>query len=331
MPATDIVVLFLTDVEGSSRLWQAHPDDMGEVIDQLDDLVQSVVNEHGGALLKSRGEGDSHFVCFPLASRAVRAAVELQRRLLVTRWSSGIELKLRIALHVGEVQRRELDYSGIAVNRAARVRSAAHGGQIMTTRIVADLVGNELGDELRLISLGSHRLRDIPGWTELFQVCGPSLPREFPSPVTLDTGLPPMAAIVFVDVAKVIPAARRMTGQDEHALWSVFVELFSLAFARAGGMLYQHMGDGCLGFFADPAHALAFVRDVRTSVRALDFELKAVMHLGRVSLFSGIPYGRDIAVAALLLPQAVPGKIMLSPTAAAVIEPAPDTELAQTP
>jgi class 3 adenylate cyclase len=116
-----------------------------------------------------------------------------------------------------------------------------------------------------------------------------------------------------------------MTGEDEHALWSVFVELFSLAFARAGGMYYQHLGDGCLGFFADPAHALVFVRDVRASVCALDLDLKAVVHLGRVSVFAGIPYGRNIAAAGAFLRAAAPGKNTLTPTAAAVIEAADDT------
>jgi class 3 adenylate cyclase len=194
--------------------------------------------------------------------------------------------------------------------------------------VVADLAGDELDDGLRLVSLGSYRVRDMPGWTELFQVCAPWLPRQFPSPVTLDAGLPPMAAIVFVDVESTMRVARSMSGQDEHALWSVFVELFSVSFARANGMYYQHLGDGCLGFFADPAQALAFVRDVRSSVEALDLELKAVVHIGRVSLFSGIPYGHDIATAGALLRHALPGKILLSATAAAVIEPAADTQLA---
>jgi class 3 adenylate cyclase len=188
MSATEIVVLFLTDVEGSSRLWQAHPERMGEVIDGLDEIVLAAVTAHGGTLLKSRGEGDSHFVCFSLASRALRAAAELQRRLGAKLWPDGIELKLRVALHAGEVQRRELDYSGIAVNRAARVRSAAHGGQILATRCVAELAGDEPGFELRLVSLGSYRVRDMPGWTELFQVWAPGLARQFPSPLTLDAG-----------------------------------------------------------------------------------------------------------------------------------------------
>ncbi|HEU4603909.1 MAG TPA: adenylate/guanylate cyclase domain-containing protein, partial [Steroidobacteraceae bacterium] len=122
---TEIVVLMLTDVESSTRLWQHHAEHMPAALAQLDQSVLESVAAHHGTLEPERGEGDSHFASFRLASDAVRAAVDLQRRLLETAQPGGIQLRVRIALHAGEVQHSGADYAGVAVNRAARLRSTA--------------------------------------------------------------------------------------------------------------------------------------------------------------------------------------------------------------
>jgi len=329
--AQEIVVLLLTDVEGSSKLWQAHREHMPAVLDRLDALVHEVVSERGGFLEKPRGEGDSHFVWFRLASNAVRAAVDVQRRLLAERWPDGIDVRVRIALHAGEAQRRALDFAGVAVNRAARVRSVAHGGQIVASRVVVDLAGDDLGDQIQIASLGWHRIRDVPGWCELFQVWAPPLQRRFPSLVTLDAGLPPLAAIVFLDIERSINAANRLGPQDRRALWGVFVEIFVGCFTRAQGNCYQHLGDGCLALFADPHAAVTFVRDARANVATLELALKAVIHLGRIEMMDGIPFGGDIPTAGALLARAVPNKIVVSRAAASVIEPADDIVICDEP
>lgn len=320
----ELVVLFLTDVEGSSRLWQAHPLAMPEVIDRLDATVLEAVSAHHGVLEKPLGEGDSHFVWFKLASDAVRAAVALQRKLSLMRWPEDIDLQLRVALHAGEVQRRLVDFAGVTVNRAARIRSAAHGGQIVASRVVAELAPDDLGDGIAVTSLGWHRIRDIPGWTELFQVWAPPLCRDFPGLVTLDAGLPPLVAIVVLDVHRVMSAATSLDTPDQRALWGVFVELFTSCFTRAGGQYYQHLGDGCIALFADPTVAVAFARDARSNVRALDLELKAVVHVGRVEMMHGIAYGADLPIASMAIRGAPPGKVAITAAAAPLIDHADD-------
>lgn len=320
----EIVVLLLTDVEGSSKLWQEHRHRMKDVLDRLDELVHVAVMMHDGVLEKPRGEGDSHFIWFRLASNALRAAVELQKRLARARWPEGIKVPVRIALHAGEVQRRDLDFAGVAVNRAARIRSVAHGGQIIASRTVVDLAGDALGDEIQALNMGWHRVRDLPGWNELFQIWAPGLPREFAPLVTLDAGLPPLAAIVFLDVHRSLKAANSMQPSDRRALWGVFVEIFMTAFTRARGVCYQHLGDGCMALFADPLTAVDFVRDARASVEALDLSLKAVIHLGRVEMMYGIAHGGDIPTAGALVAKAIPNKILVTAAAAALIDYADD-------
>ncbi|HKP61669.1 MAG TPA: adenylate/guanylate cyclase domain-containing protein [Polyangiales bacterium] len=321
---TEILVLMLTDIEGSSRLWQEHAPHMAGLLERLDRSVFEIVNAHGGMLEPERGEGDSHFACFQLASDAVRASVALQRLLLEQASVGGIQLSLRIALHAGEIQRRGSDYAGVAVNRAARLRSTAHGGQIVASRAIRELVADDVGHEIRLFSLGWHRVRDIPAWTEIFAVWAPGLQRSFPSLVTLDAGLPPISAIVFLDTVSSTKLSTHLSFEDEDALWAVFVELWANTFARAQGHYLQHMGDGCLALFAEPMAAVAFVRDARASVAALDLELRAVVHVGRVRFSSNTPYGRDIVGAGLLMRRAPGGKITLTPAAAALVPPADD-------
>jgi class 3 adenylate cyclase len=194
----ELRALFLTDVEGSTPLWQREPHRMPSALDLLDEAVDAAVGPFGGHVVRSRGEGDSHFVVFTSATAAVRAAACLQDSLAAAAWP-GEPLRLRIAIHAGEVQPRGHDYAGIAIHHAARLRSAAHGGQVVVSRAVAELVGMKLESGLRLESLGRHRLRDVPGWTEVFQLGRDGACRTFPPFVTLDKGLPPITAIVMLD------------------------------------------------------------------------------------------------------------------------------------
>jgi class 3 adenylate cyclase len=181
-------VLLLTDVEGSTEHWHRDPQQMGAAMDLVDMAVERSVAPGAGDIVRARGEGDSHFVVFTGAMAAVRAAATLQRLLRETAWPAGLVLRVRVALHAGDVKQRGNDYEGIAINRTARLRSTAHGGQVVVSRAVVELTGADMTDGLRFESLGRHLVRDLPGWTEIFQLCGPSMDRDFPSLVTLDTG-----------------------------------------------------------------------------------------------------------------------------------------------
>jgi class 3 adenylate cyclase len=131
LPAGTVTFLF-TDIEGSTRLWEQHPEAMRAALARHDALLTAGIQQHGGGVVKSRGEGDSFFAVFARASDALAAACALQQALLAEPWPvEGQPLRVRMALHTGEADLRGDDYYGPAVNRCARLRAIAHGGQVL--------------------------------------------------------------------------------------------------------------------------------------------------------------------------------------------------------
>jgi class 3 adenylate cyclase len=102
----------LTDIEGSSPLWEAHGMAMGPALARHEALIAEVVASHRRLLIKARGEGDSTLSVFVRASDAVAAALALQLALGAEVWPGGIALPTRAALHTGEAERRGGDYTG---------------------------------------------------------------------------------------------------------------------------------------------------------------------------------------------------------------------------
>jgi class 3 adenylate cyclase len=161
LPAGTVTFL-LTDIEGSTRLWETEPEAMEIALQQHDRLLAEVIESHGGAVITSRGEGDSFFALFPSAVSAVEAAGMCQLRLKGEVWPTGSTLRVRMGLHTGEARVRggdHVDYSPI--NRCARVRAAGHGGQVLLTNAPSDLVAGRLGGGFGLKRLGEFRLRDL--------------------------------------------------------------------------------------------------------------------------------------------------------------------------
>ena len=137
---TGVVTFLLTDIEGSSRLWEGDADAMAAALELHDELIAKSVNEHGGRLLKAKGEGDATLTVFRRASDAVACAVVLQRTLQGAPWPGGLDLRVRVALHTGEAHERDGDYFGPALNRAARLRSVARGGATVMSQATAEIV-----------------------------------------------------------------------------------------------------------------------------------------------------------------------------------------------
>jgi class 3 adenylate cyclase len=174
-----VVTFLLTDVEGSTPLWEREPAEMGIAVRLLDEAVAAVADAAGGRLVKARGEGDSHFVVFQRAAGAVGAAWELHRALASTPWPTGDPLIVRIALHTGEAHLRDGDYYGPVVNRCARLRALAHGGQTVLSEATAALARGALPEGARLDDLGEYRLRGIDTPERVFQLTDPA-DAEFP-------------------------------------------------------------------------------------------------------------------------------------------------------
>jgi class 3 adenylate cyclase/tetratricopeptide (TPR) repeat protein len=156
-----VVTFLLTDIEGSSGLWDAHPQAMGQVIAKVEAMVAEHVEEHGGRLIKSRGEGDSTLSAFTHATAAASSALDLHAELAGREWPDGIEVRLRVALHTGQAELREGDYYGTTLNRAARLRGLAGGGHILCSRVTAELLADDLQPGARLVELGEAALRGM--------------------------------------------------------------------------------------------------------------------------------------------------------------------------
>ena len=172
LPAGTVTFL-LTDVEGSSRLWEERPDEMGAAIARHYDVLDEAVTAHHGVRPVEQGEGDSVVAAFARAGDAVRAAVEAQHRLAETiPW-----LRVRMAVHTGDAQQRdEGNYVGRTIVRCARLRACAHGGQIVLSSSAAALVADDPG-EVELVDLGTVRLRDLSRPERVWQVVAPGCVR----------------------------------------------------------------------------------------------------------------------------------------------------------
>jgi len=165
------VTFLFTDIEGSTRRWEADAGAMRAALAAHDEVLRTAIEAQGGWLFKHTGDG----VCAAFGSprSAVDAAVSAQREL-------GLPVRMGIA--TGEAELRDRDYFGAALNRAARVMEAGHGGQILLADSTAVLLSG-----VDLVDLGPRRLRDVPMPVGVFQVSAPGLRTEFPALKALDT------------------------------------------------------------------------------------------------------------------------------------------------
>lgn len=284
-----MVALLLTDVEASTQAWNRSPQDMDAAVAGLDADIDAIVTAHAGSVVKARGEGDSHFAVFSRASRATAASAAVQRR-------ADERLSVRCCLMIGELDPREDDYVGAAVNHGARIRSAAHGGQIVATRSVVDVTESHLPNDLSFRTLGVHRVRDIPTPLELFQLNGPGLRASFPPLCTSTFAVSVIMAVVAIDE---IHSTQRLRGANDEQLISWQRELIEslrdLSDAHDGRHL-KLLGDGCHVAFEDPRSALEFAR----RVHGLG-SFRVGVALGLVEVIEGELVGRPVFEAHMVM------------------------------
>src|SRR5438046_1335398 len=171
------VTFLFTDMEGSTRAWEAHPAETQAALKRHDEIVARKVETRDGVIILERGEGDSVFAVFARPSDAVAAACEIQRALRAQSWPAHVPMRVRMAIHTGEAG---ADYRGPHVNRAARLRAIAHGEQILLSGVTAGILRDALPDGVSLIELGRHRLRDLSELEHVFQLAHPELRFDFP-------------------------------------------------------------------------------------------------------------------------------------------------------
>jgi class 3 adenylate cyclase len=171
---TGTVTLLMADVEGSTRMWESRPDEMAAALAAMDRTLAELIPANNGVRPVEQGEGDSFVVAFTHPRDAVSCALAVQQ--------TGLSpIRLRIGIHTGEILLRdEGNYMGPTINRAARLRDLAHGGQTVLSGTTSDLVCNLLPEQTSLVDCGRHGLRDLPRPERVAQLCHPDLQNDFP-------------------------------------------------------------------------------------------------------------------------------------------------------
>ena len=217
---TGTVTFLFTDIEGSTRLWESHPQAMAAAHKRQEEIVRQAMARQGGYVYKMIG--DAFQVAFSTAPQALRAAVAAQRDLAAEPWGEVGSLKVRMALHTGVTEERADDYVGPTLNRVARVLSAGHGGQILVNQPAYEQLRDLLPEGIAMVDLGENYLKDLTYPEHLYQVSAVSLPQKFPPLRTLALParrLPPQptpfvgreAELAEIETALADPGCRLLT------------------------------------------------------------------------------------------------------------------------
>jgi YVTN family beta-propeller protein len=175
------VTFLFTDIEGSTRLVKLLRDRYRTVLSDHQRLLRAAFVAHDGYEVDT--QGDSFFVAFASAREALLAAVDAQRSLGAHAWPDGVEIKVRMGLHTGQATAHDGRYTGLAVHRAARIGSAAYGGQILVSQATQTLLEDEEEDlDVVLRDLGDQSLKDLDRPVRLYQAVADGLADSFPAP-----------------------------------------------------------------------------------------------------------------------------------------------------
>ena len=181
---TGIVTFLFSDIEGSTRLWEEHPEEMKTALAEHDGIMRSVLTRAGGYIFATGG--DAYSVAFQEATNAADAAIRAQGELSrIT--VGGSPVRVRIAINTGTADERDGDYFGPVLNRTARLLGAGNGGQLIVSLSTKELIQDTLPDRAKLEDLGKHRLKDLSRPEQVFRLIHPSVPDD----VTTSRSWPP--------------------------------------------------------------------------------------------------------------------------------------------
>jgi predicted ATPase/class 3 adenylate cyclase len=184
-PPTGTVTCLFSDIEGSTRLeLELGSGPYSDARERHRRLLRAAFESHDG--YEQSTEGDSFFVIFRRAGDAVAAAVDGQRAIAAEPWPEGAEVRVRMGIHTGEIERLGGDVIGYDINRTARITAVAHGGQVLLSEATRSLLADDLRDGVGLRDLGVHRLKDLREPEHLSQLVIDGLPDEFPALRSLD-------------------------------------------------------------------------------------------------------------------------------------------------
>ncbi len=218
-PSSRTLTFLFTDLESSTRLWEQFPQAMKAALERHDVLLRAAVEGSNGQVVKTTGDG--LMAVFASALDGVSACLKAQHSLLDESLGETGPLRVRMGLHVGEAQPRGGDYYGPAVNRAARLMSAAHGGQVLLSAVAAGLVVDLLPEGTTLRDLGEHRLKDLARTEHVFQLLHPDLVADFPPLASLDrrpNNLPAQPTALIGREAELAEIMKRLNSEEVRLL-----------------------------------------------------------------------------------------------------------------
>ncbi|TFG69441.1 MAG: hypothetical protein E4H24_00540 [Thermomicrobiales bacterium] len=185
LPTRGTFTFLFSDIEGSTGLEsRIGRDRYSAVLVRHRELLRAIWTAHAG--VEQGTEGDSFFVAFAEAPAAVAAAVAGQRAIGAEPWPEDAPIRIRMGLHTGGAELVGNSYVGLAINQAARIAAAAHGGQILISGTTGDLALPGPTDGVRLLDLGEHRLKDLSAPVRIRQVVADGLTSDFPPIRSLD-------------------------------------------------------------------------------------------------------------------------------------------------
>jgi predicted ATPase/class 3 adenylate cyclase len=254
---TGTVTFLFTDLEGSTCLLEAHPAAYREALGRHHALLRAAVEAHGGAVFETVGE--AVYAAFARPADAVAAALAGQLALWSEAWGEVGELRVRMALHTGDVERQGDHYFGAPLYRAARLMATAHGGQVVLSGATAALTRDVLPAGAGLRDLGTHRLKDLRRPEQVSQLVHPDLPAAFPALMSQDAHPHnlPVQSTPFIGRARELAAVRMRLLRDDVRLLTLTgpggVGKTRLAFQAAVDLVGRFAG----GVFVVPLGHLA--------------------------------------------------------------------------
>ena len=208
MLPTGTVTFLLTDIEGSTQLWEKSPEAMKAALASHDTILREAIEANQGQVIKTTGDG--FLAVFPTALEALQTTIRAQQALQTP--LEGLKIAVRMGLHTGEAELREGDYFGPSLNRTARIMAVGYGGQVLLSGVTAELVQVELPANTAIKDLGEHRLKGLSNAEHLWQLVAPGLQGEFPALQSLTT-LPnnlPLQLTTFIGREKDIASIKTL-------------------------------------------------------------------------------------------------------------------------
>jgi predicted ATPase/class 3 adenylate cyclase/DNA-binding SARP family transcriptional activator len=293
-----VVTFLLTDIEGSSGLWEAGFDAMAASLELHDELIAQAVDAHDGRLLKTKGEGDSTLTVFRRASDAITAAVALQRLLEGADWPLPLGPRVRIALHTGEAHERGGDYFGPALNRGARLRALAKGGSVLLSQTTAEIVSDRLPPGAALVDLGRRELRGLTRPEEVFELHVKAVPGSA-AEETRKT-----VTVLFACVLDPLPHGEGLDAEVRRRVGARCVADMHTVLERHGATVEEYPGESLMAVYGVPQlHEDDAIRAVRAALELRELlgemadEFGAALAL-RPKVRIGVGTGEVIAEAA---------------------------------